>query len=75
MIALAYSGDCADCEDRQIAFFFPPAFAGVGAAIGGMINAATANRHVLYATSSTSVAVRPAASPSGAGLNVVVRWQ
>jgi hypothetical protein len=74
MIALAYSGDCADCEDRRIAFFYPPVFTGVGAAIGGMINAATANRHVLYEASSTSVSVQPAVSLGATRLNVMVRW-
>ena len=75
MIALAYSGDCADCEDRQIAFFFPAAFAGIGGAIGGMINAATANRHLLYETASASVSVQPAISAARAGVNMSVRWQ
>lgn len=71
-ITLAYgNGGCDDCE---IVFTFPAAFAGVGAAIGGMINAATANRHVLSETTSTSVSVQPTMSSSGSGLNVLVRW-
>ena len=71
-MALAYStGGCDDCE---IAFIFPPAFAGVGAAVGGMINAARANRHVLDETTSTSVSVPPTMSSSRSGVNVLVRW-
>jgi hypothetical protein len=74
MIALAYLGDCVDCEDRRVTFFYPGAFAGVGAAIGGMINAATADRHVVYEAGSKSVSLRPALSRAGAGANLSVSW-
>jgi hypothetical protein len=39
-----------------------------------MINAATANRHVIYEASSTSVSVQPAVSLGATRLNVMVRW-
>jgi hypothetical protein len=73
LIALAYSdGGCDDCG--IFGFIFPAAFAGVGAAVGGMVNAATANRHVLYQTVSTSVSVQPTISSSATGVTVLVRW-
>jgi hypothetical protein len=72
LIALAYDSGCDDCG--IFGFIFPAAFASVGAAIGGMVNAATANRHVLYETTSTSVSVQPTISSSGTGVNVWVRW-
>jgi hypothetical protein len=75
-LALIYSGDCADCEDRRAGFFYPPIFAGVGAAIGGMINAATADRHVLYPASvaNGSVSVAPIFSSRRQGVAIVKRW-
>jgi hypothetical protein len=76
MIAVAYSGDCADCEDRRITWIFPGIFGGIGAAVGGMINAATADRHVLYqaAGGSASIALQPVLGSRQAGVNVRMRW-
>lgn len=76
LLAIAYSGDCADCEDRRIGFLFPPAFAGVGAALGGMINLATANRRVLYPglPAAGSVNIAPILSRGHQGVALVKRW-
>jgi hypothetical protein len=76
LLGVAYMGDCADCEDRRIGFFFPPAFAGVGAALGGMINAATANRHMLYPASAApgSFAIAPIYSRRHQGVALIKRW-
>ena len=76
LLAIGYSGDCADCEDRRVGFLFPPAFAGLGAALGGMINVATANRHVLYpAPSATgSVSIVPIFSARHRGVAFIKQW-
>ena len=76
LLAIGYVGDCADCEDRRVGFFFPPIFAGVGAALGGMINVATANRHVLYQASAAtgSVSIAPIFSPRHQGVALIKRW-
>jgi hypothetical protein len=76
LLAIGYVGDCADCEDRRVGFFFPPIFAGVGAALGGMINVATANRHALYQASAAtgSVSIAPIFSPRHQGVALIKRW-
>ena len=50
--------------------------AGIGAAIGGILNAATANRHVLYENRIGPVAsVNPILGGGKAGVAVRLRWK
>ena len=48
LVVATYIGDCADCEDRQAAFMFPPIGAAAGAGIGAMIGVAQRHRRILF---------------------------
>jgi hypothetical protein len=68
---------CADCEDGPLAAaMMTPVAIGAGAGIGAIVNAATRNRHLLYAAPGASSAVRvaPIVSPHGAGVGITAQW-
>jgi hypothetical protein len=48
--------------------------AGSGVAAGAIYDRATASRHVVWASGSTSVALAPQLSPRAAGIGATIRW-